>query len=58
VDAASTSEAVAFISLMQELKRKVHGWEANIEVSKPLLNQTPCYSAACNIQITREFFNC
>ena len=32
VDAASTSEAVAFISLMQELKRKMHGWEASIEV--------------------------
>jgi hypothetical protein len=32
VDAASTSEAVGFITLMQELKRKVHSWEQKVEV--------------------------
>lgn len=32
VDAASTSEAVGFITLMQELKRKVRSWEQKVEV--------------------------
>ena len=32
VDAASTSEAVGFITLLQELKRKLHGWEQQVEV--------------------------
>ena len=33
VDAASTSEAVGFITLMQELKRQVRSWEQKVEVS-------------------------
>ena len=32
VDAASTSEAVGFITLMQELKRQVRSWEQKVEV--------------------------
>ena len=32
VDAASTSEAVGFIALMQELKRQVRSWEQKVEV--------------------------
>ena len=34
VDAATTSEAVGFITLMQELKRKVRSWEQKVEVSQ------------------------
>ena len=32
MDAASTSEAVGFITLMQDLKRKLHSWEQQLEV--------------------------
>ena len=32
VDAATTSEAVGFITLMQELKRKLRSWEQQVEV--------------------------
>ena len=32
VDAATTSEAVGFITLMQELKRKMRSWEQQVEV--------------------------
>ena len=32
VDAATTSEAVGFITLMQELKRKLRSWEQRVEV--------------------------
>ena len=32
VDASSTSEAVQFITLLQELKRQLKGWERQIEV--------------------------
>ncbi len=32
MDAASTSEAVGFITLMQDLRRKVHSWEQKVEV--------------------------
>ena len=32
VDAATTSEAVGFITLMQSLKRKMHSWEQQVEV--------------------------
>ncbi len=32
VDASTTSEAVSFITLLQELKRKVRSWEENVEV--------------------------
>ena len=34
VDAATTSEAVGFITLMQELKRKLRSWEQQVEVSQ------------------------
>lgn len=34
MDAASTSEAVGFITLMQDLKRKLHSWEQQLEVRK------------------------
>ena len=32
MDAATTSEAVGFITLMQELKRKMRSWEQQVEV--------------------------
>ena len=32
VDAATTSEAVGFITLMQELKRKMRTWDKQVEV--------------------------
>ena len=32
MDAASTSEAVGFITLMQDLKRKLNSWEQQLEV--------------------------
>ncbi len=32
MDASTTSEAVTFITLLQELKRKVRSWEENVEV--------------------------
>ena len=37
VDAASTSEAVGFITLMQELKRQVRSWEQKVEVRSSML---------------------
>ncbi len=32
VDASTTSEAVGFITLLQELKRSVRSWEESVEV--------------------------
>ena len=37
VDAASTSETVGFITLMQELKRQVRSWEQKVEVRSSML---------------------
>ena len=44
MDAASTSEAVGFITLMQELKRKVRSWEQKVEVSNKEILTVNCAS--------------
>lgn len=44
MDAASTSEAVGFITLMQELKRKVRSWEQKVEVRTLYQNNLMMYS--------------
>ena len=55
MDAASTSEAVGFITLMQELKRKVRSWEQKVEVSQSRLTQNDYNVAAvpeCKISLS------
>lgn len=47
VDAASTSEAVGFITLMQELKRKVRSWEQKVEVRRTCLKNTRDWLCLC-----------
>lgn len=49
VDAATTSEAVGFITLMQELKRQVRSWEQKVEVrNNNQLIERLCSSLSCN----------
>lgn len=60
VDAATTSEAVVFITLLQGLKRNMRTWEQNVEVSTCVCGQccTHVCVAVCVCLVECELVNC